>query len=80
MKMQVKLCSLAATLWAIAILTNPTPTVAQTSNRLVLITPQEAQLPSAANASLTMRAGITRGPKILLESPQGEFERQAGLA
>jgi hypothetical protein len=72
MKMWVKLCGLTVSIWAITLLINSTQAVAQTSNRLVLITPQEAQLPPAANVSLTMRAGITRGPKILLASPQAE--------
>src|SRR5207237_2619918 len=38
--------------------------------RIVLITVEEAQLPHAANANLTFRAGISRGPAIELLSPK----------
>jgi hypothetical protein len=41
-------------------------------SRLVLITEQEAKLPAQPAANLTMRAGITRGPKVALVSPPGE--------
>jgi len=40
------------------------------STRIVLITADEAQLPLAANADLTFRAGISRGPAIELVSPK----------
>ena len=44
--------------------------VAQTTPSAVkLITAQEAQLPPAIKAELTSRAGVTRGPKILVVSP-----------
>lgn len=37
-------------------------------NPVVLITEDEARLPSLPDVPLTTRAGVTRGPKILLES------------
>ena len=37
--------------------------------KFVLITSEEARLPAAEMASLTMRAGITRGPQISVSSP-----------
>ena len=37
--------------------------------KLTLITSDEARLPSTETSSLTMRAGITRGPQISLSSP-----------
>jgi hypothetical protein len=39
------------------------------SNRVVLITPQEAQLPVPSKSDLTFRAGISRGPAITLALP-----------
>ncbi len=43
--------------------------IAGDSAKLVLITKDEAKLPTAEMASLTMRAGITRGPQISVASP-----------
>lgn len=43
-----------------------------TANALVLITPEEAKLPPAKVGELTMRAGVSRGPKALLVSPKEE--------
>ena len=43
---------------------------AQPSERLVLITEQEAKLPQAPNATLSFRAGITRGPKVVMVTPE----------
>ncbi|MCC6775426.1 MAG: hypothetical protein IT537_02145 [Hyphomicrobiales bacterium] len=37
--------------------------------KVVLITEAEASLPSMPDTALTMRAGVTRGPKIMLISP-----------
>ena len=37
--------------------------------KVVLITETEANLPSLPDSALTMRAGVTRGPKIVLLSP-----------
>ena len=39
------------------------------SNRIVLITEDEAQLPAPPASDLTFRAGISRGPTITLVSP-----------
>lgn len=39
------------------------------SAKVVLITEAEASLPSLPDTALTMRAGVTRGPKIMLISP-----------
>jgi hypothetical protein len=44
--------------------------LAQTSgSKIVLITEQEARLPDAVNGNLTFRAGVMRGPKVLLVTP-----------
>ena len=43
---------------------------AQRSAKIVLITEQEAKLPGVPTAGLSFRAGVTRGPKVLLLSPE----------
>src|SRR4051794_33833007 len=43
----------------------------------VLITPEEAALPLAATAQITKRAGVTRGPKVSLRSPNPKAEFSA---
>jgi hypothetical protein len=48
-------------------------------SRLVLITEQEAKLPPATATDLTFRAGITRGPKVLLVSPAADASVPAPL-
>jgi hypothetical protein len=49
------------------------PVFAQTSPAgLTLITEAEAGLPALPAASMTMRAGVTRGPKVILVSPAGD--------
>ena len=40
------------------------------SNRIVLITPDEALRPNAPQGELTLRAGVSRGPTITLVSPK----------
>ena len=51
------------------------PAFAQSSPaRLVLITESEAQLPAPLAFNLAMRAGVTRGPKIVLLSPAGDAD------
>lgn len=40
------------------------------NTKVVLITSDEAQLPAISTASLTMRAGVTRGPQISVLSPK----------
>jgi hypothetical protein len=47
----------------------PIPVHAQ-SNRIVLITPDEALRPKAPQGDLTFRAGVSRGPTITLVSPK----------
>ena len=44
------------------------------NTKVVLITKNEAQLPTTATSSLTMRAGVTRGPQIsaLLPKPDAK--------
>jgi len=42
---------------------------AQSGAGLVLITEQEAKLPAVPSTGLSFRAGITRGPKVVLMSP-----------
>jgi hypothetical protein len=44
---------------------------------LVLITEQEAKLPSEKGADSIARAGVTRGPKIVLVSPVGDVSSKA---
>jgi hypothetical protein len=39
------------------------------ASQIVLITEQEARLPDAPAGNLTFRAGVTRGPKVLLITP-----------
>jgi hypothetical protein len=52
--------------------------LAQSSpSKLVLITEQEAKLPAATATDLTFRAGITRGPRVLLVSPASDASVQA---
>lgn len=48
--------------------------VAAENTKVVLITSDEAQLPTTATSSLTMRAGVTRGPQIsaLLPKPDAK--------
>jgi hypothetical protein len=54
----------------VAILT--APTFAQSnSDKIVLITEKEAALPVALVTDMTFRAGITRGPQVVLVSPPG---------
>jgi len=57
---------IAALLWLTAI----GPVYAQSGEHLVLITEQEAKLPQAPNTTLSFRAGITRGPKVVLVTPE----------
>jgi hypothetical protein len=65
---------------AVLVLMTAGAAFAQSSpNRLVLITEQEAKLPPAAATDLTFRAGITRGPKVLLVSPAGAASVSAPL-
>ena len=53
----------------------PGPAFAQSSpTRLVLITESEAQLPAPLAFNLAMRAGVTRGPKIVVLSPAGDAD------
>ncbi len=42
--------------------------------RLVLITESEAKLPAPLAFNLAMRAGVTRGPKVVLVSPAGDAD------
>jgi hypothetical protein len=59
-------------------LTGSGAALAQSSpSKLVLITEQEAKLPAAAATDLTFRAGITRGPRVLLVSPASDTSVQA---
>jgi len=44
---------------------------------VVLITPAEAELPSLPDAALVLRAGVTRGPKIVLVSPAAQAAIQS---
>jgi hypothetical protein len=44
---------------------------------VVLITPAEAELPSLPDAALVLRAGVTRGPKIVLVSPTAQAAIQS---
>jgi hypothetical protein len=46
---------------------------------LVLITEAEASLPALPAASMTMRAGVTRGPKVILVSPAGDANVKSPL-
>jgi hypothetical protein len=49
------------------------PAVAQSnSNKVVLITEAEAKLPALSDVSLNTRAGVTRGPKVMLVSPSAK--------
>ncbi len=49
-----------------------TPAFAQSSpSNIVLITEQEAALPVASVPEMTFRAGVTRGPKVILVFPTG---------
>jgi hypothetical protein len=54
----------------LAILTAPTFGQSN-SDKIVLITEKEAALPVASVADLTFRAGITRGPQVVLVAPPG---------
>lgn len=47
--------------------------------RLTLITEEEAGLPALPAASMTMRAGVTRGPKVILVSPAGDANVKSPL-
>ena len=56
------------------------PGFAQTSPAgLTLITEEEAGLPALPAASMTMRAGVTRGPKVILVSPAGDANVKSPL-
>jgi hypothetical protein len=46
---------------------------------VVLITEPEANLPALPTESLTNRAGVTRGPKIILLSPSGDANVKSPL-
>ena len=46
---------------------------------VVLITEPEANLPALANESMTTRAGVTRGPKVVLLSPSGNADIKSPL-
>jgi hypothetical protein len=55
---------------ALIALGTPNPAWTQSSPaKVVLITEAEANLPSLPDAALTMRAGVTRGPKIVMVAP-----------
>jgi hypothetical protein len=49
------------------------------SSPLVLITGPEAVLPTLPTESLITRAGVTRGPKIVMLSPSGDANVQSPL-
>jgi hypothetical protein len=56
------------------------PAFAQTSpTGLTLITEAEASLPALPAAGMTMRAGVTRGPKVILVSPAGDANVKSPL-
>ena len=46
---------------------------------VVLITEPEANLPALPTESLTTRAGVTRGPKVILLSPSGAADAKSPL-
>lgn len=54
------------------------PALAQSDPaRLVLITEAEAKLPAPLDFKLALRAGVTRGPKVILVSPTGDGDVQS---
>jgi len=56
-----------------------TGSAAAQSNRIVLITPEEAKLPNAVNADLSFRAGVTRGPALVLLAPKSDANVQSPI-
>jgi hypothetical protein len=56
------------------------PACAQSSAaKVVLITAAEANLPHSPDVPLTTRAGVTRGPKIVLVSPAADADVKSPL-
>jgi hypothetical protein len=56
------------------------PALGQSSPaKVVLITEAEAGLPPLPDSALTMRAGVTRGPKIVLVSPSASASVRSPL-
>lgn len=54
-------------------------TGAVSAQPVVLITEPEANLPALPTESLTTRAGVTRGPKVILLSPSGAADVKSPL-
>lgn len=65
--------------FAIAALVALGMTGAVSAQPVVLITEPEANLPALPTESLTTRAGVTRGPKIVLLSPTGSADVKSPL-
>jgi hypothetical protein len=63
---------LASTATLIALGTVGAAFAQPTPATLVLITEAEAKLPAVSTVNMAMRAGVTRGPKIILLSPVGD--------